>query len=371
MVASAAPSKAKPVCLPVPGQDEDGAPIYSVLVKRSYDIVPGQALRRAEADRPLALIDAYYDSGDAETSTVKQESDVVPYKRLTDVVFIGKAYAPDGNPVQSLDAGLQIDGAGRKLLRIIGDRKCAHRVGMAPVVSEPRPFTQMPIRYDLAYGGKDVHSIPGLPVYYPRNFRGKGFAVKNLRGVVQNLALPNIEDPQDLLTPERIVVEEPEGWRLQPLPQGLGWYQKFWYPRSFYSGVLPPYLAPGALTKEEHLGLVPKDHVALYLRKKLPSLFSRFHNGASLGLAFPYLRGDETVRLKALTPDGLLHFMLPGETPSIELDIGLPGVELDAVLHSVCIRGDDNQVDLIWRGSRGYPGIEWLPEMKTLKVHVT
>lgn len=370
MAGTIAPPKPKPVFQAIPGQDGEGAPIYSVLVKRTYDIVPGQALKRAEADRPLAPIDAYYDFGDAETSTVMAESELVAFKAMTDVVFIGKAYAPDGKPVQSLDAGLQVDGSGRKLLRLFGNRKCQFRAGLSPLFTDPRPFETMEIRYDLAYGGKDLLSLPETPVYYPRNHQGKGFAVKNLKEVVHNLPLPNIEDPQDLLTPERIVLNEPAGWRLQPMPQGLGWYQKTWYPRSFFAGVLPAYLATGALTREEHLGLVPKDHVALFHKKRFPSFHPRFHNGASYGLAVPYLRGDETIRLKSLTPEGLLHFQLPGETPAIQLDIGLPGHELDVFMHSVCIRGEDRQVDIIWRGSRGYPGLEWLSEMKKLRVEV-
>lgn len=373
MPVAAAPkadAKPKPVFQAIPGEDGDGAPIYSVLVKRTYDIDPGLPLRRAEKDRPLALIDVYYDHGDAETSTVMEESEIIACKPMTDVVFIGKAYAPDGKAVQSMDAGLQVDGAGRKLIRVIGDRKCGHRVGYAPTVSEPRPFTSMPVRYDLAYGGRDLHSFPDTPAWYPRNHRGKGYAVRNIKAVVQNLALPNIEDPLDLLTPERIVTEEPEGWRLAPLPQGLGWYQKTWYPRTFFCGVLPPYLAPGSLTKEEHMGLLPKDHVALWLKRKIPAFQQRFHCGASLGLSFPHLKGGETVRLRGLTPDGLLHFTLPAAPPSISLDIGLPPHPMDPVMHSVAIRGEDRQVDIVWRASRPYPGMDWLPEMKTLKVEV-
>jgi hypothetical protein len=360
----------KPVFQVFPGQDCEGAPIYTVLVKRTYDIVPGQPLKRAAADRPIALIDEYYDHGDAETSTVMFEAEMVAFKAMTDVVFIGKAYAPEGRPVQTLDAGLQVDGSGRKLLRLTGDRRCVFRPGQSPLFTEPKPFATLDLRYDLAYGGKDRFSFPEAPVFYPRNHMGKGFVVKNMKESVHNLALPNIEDPQDLLTPDRILVHEAEGWRLQPMPQGLGWYQKTWYPRMFFAGVIPPFLSPGALTREEHLGLVPKDHVALFLRRKIPSMHPRFHNGASPGLAVPYLKGDETIRLKALTPEGMIHFRLPGETPEIRLDIGLPGHELDVVVQSVCIRGEDRQVDVIWRGSRGYPGLDWLPEMKKLQVDV-
>jgi hypothetical protein len=366
----AAKAKANSETAFLPGQDGEGTPIFSVLVKRTYDIVPGEALARAEADRPIARTDEYWDYGDAETSTVKFESEMAAYKPLTDVVFVGKAHAPEGKPVYSLDAGLQVDGAGRKLVRVIGDRKCIHRPGLPPRFTDPEPFAELDMRYDLAYGGKDLRSNPDVPFHHPRNPMGKGVAVRNARETVQDLPLPNLEDPQDLLTPERLVLEEPEGWRLTPMPQGLGWYQKTWYPRAFFAGVVPPFILPGSLTREEHLGLVPRDHIALARRFKLPSFHPRFNNGASPGLALPPLRGDETVRLRSLTPEGLLLFRLPGETPRIGLDIGLPGRELDVVLQTVVVRGEDRQVDLIWRGTRPYPGLDWLPEMTKLEVEV-
>ena len=40
-----------------------------------------------------------------------------------------------------------------------------------------------------------------------------------MKEAVEDLPLPNIEDPQDLLTPERLFIEEPDRWHLQPLPQ--------------------------------------------------------------------------------------------------------------------------------------------------------
>jgi hypothetical protein len=71
-----------------------------------------------------------------------------------------------------------------------------------------------------------------------------------------------------------------------------------------------------------------------------------------------------------LTPEGLLQFNLPGESPRMVLDIGFGAKEMDPVLHTVLIRAEDNQVDLIWRGSQSYPGLDWLPEMKTLVAEV-
>jgi hypothetical protein len=183
------------------------------------------------------------------------------------------------------------------------------------------------------------------------------------------LELPNIEDPEDLLTPDRVTFESPDRWSGQPLPDGLGWFQRTWYPRCSFTGAFPAYVDIDTVLREETLGLVPKGQIGLSRQFKLPSFDVRFNSGASRGLVIPYL-GDETFRLTNLTPTGSLIFRLPGEAPSIMLDIGLGENELEPFLHTVCVRLEEVQVDLVWRGAHPYPGLDWLPEMKKLAAEV-
>src|SRR4029450_4610059 len=187
----------------VPAQTDRGEQIFAVVVKRTYHIVPDGPAVRVEADRPFRLIDHYYDDGDPEWSTVQFESELAPYKAATDVVVIGKAYAPRATSTQRMTVGVQV-GERRKILTIPGDRRCSPRDGATPVFSDPEPFTEMEIRYDRAYGGRDEKSIPDIPFLYPRNFMGAGVVLRNVKEAVEWLALPNIEDPEDLLTPDRL-----------------------------------------------------------------------------------------------------------------------------------------------------------------------
>ena len=342
--------------------------VFCVLVKRTYDIAGGQPVRAAE-DRPLDLIDVYYPPGDPETCSVRFENDLTPFKIATDVVVVGKVYAPDGKPAQSLDAG--IDVAGRtKIVRVFGDRCCEHNPHGAPSVTAPAPFTEMEMRFERAYGGTDLASIPEMPFPYPRNHLGCGFILKNLRESVDRMPLPNFEDPTDLLTPDRIVVGEPENWWRQPMPQGFGWFQRTWYPRCSFVGSVPGFVDPDTVVREEQLGLVPKRQFALARQFKLPSFDIRFNNGAPHGLAVPFLKGGESVRLANLTPEGRLQFAIPADTPRIALDIGKGMQELAPVLQTVLIRPDDRQVDLLWRGAHEFPGVDWLPEMSRLEVEI-
>jgi len=351
-----------------PGKNAAGDHIFSLLLKRTYDIQPHSPAKRSERFESLIENDIYYDNGDPQWACVKYESDLAPYKIATDVVLIGKAYAPDGKPVNMLDAVIEI-GENQKVVRVIGDRKCIYG-NPEPLFTEPAAFRQMELRYEKAYGGWDRNSDPDMPFAYPRNPLGTGIAIKNIPEVIDGLVLPNLEDPKDLLTPERIVMGEANAWNRQPLPQGFGWFQKTWYPRCSFVGAVPGFVDIDEVMREEALGLVPQNQIALARQFKLPGFDVRFNNGASLGLSLPYLSGDETIRLKHLTPDGDFSFVLPGETPCLMMDIGLGEKELTPVLHTVCIRMEDMQVDLVWRGAHTYPGVDWLPEMKKLETAI-
>jgi len=347
------------------GRDHQNEPVFSLLTKRTYDIRNGSRLVRATTTRPFVQVDQYYDDGDPEWATVKHECDYAPYKVATDVVVIGNAHAPGGRPIPQVDVSVEV-GVHRKTLRISGDRQCVYRPNGDPAFTEPVPFTEQPLRYERAYGGKDSRSNPEDPFYYPRNHNGVGVVLKNIREAVEGVLLPNIEDPEDLLTPDRLILGEPARWNEQPLPDGLGWFQRTWYPQCSFVGAMPAYVGVDTVLKEEKLGLVPKGQIALSMQFKLPSFDVRFNNGASRGLALPYLAGEERFRLTNLTRDGSLAFQLSAESPRLMLDIGLGENELEPVLQTVCVRLEEMQVDLIWRGVHPYPGLEWLPEMKRM-----
>jgi hypothetical protein len=353
----------------MPGRNHRGEHVFSVIVKRTYRIVGNGTVARADADEELRRIDAYYDDGDPEWSTVRHESELAPFKVATDVVVIGKAYAPGGVPTSRMTVGVQV-GDRRKVLTVTGNRRCLHRQGAFPAFTDPEPFLEMEIRYDRAYGGRDEKSLPNTPFLYPRNFMGTGVVLRNVKEAVEGMALPNIEDPQEPIVAERLFIEEPERWHLQPLPQGFGWLQREWYPRCAWLGAFPSFLDPGTVTTEERMGLVPKDHVAQAKQSRLAPMAAQFANGASIGMVFPDLQGDETVSLGGLTPDGHVKFSLPGDTPKVGLDLGSGMQALSPQLHTVSIRPDDQELDLIWRGAQAYEGYAGLSKVTRLDAEV-
>jgi hypothetical protein len=363
---SAAPAVEEKTVLP--GQSPSGDYILSVLIKRTYDIVPDGVCVRANQDSKLIAGDRHF--GDPQNSCVQYEADFVPFKLATDVVLNGHAHAPGYPAVDQLIASLTIADQ-RKDVLVIGDRKAHFREGAEPIFSDPKTFRKMPLRYEFAYGGVDVFSDPHVQTIYGRNHMGRGFVVANTRHTVDGLVLPNLEDPLDRLTPERLCVGHFMHWQRQPMPQSFGWFSKYWQPRAALAGVMPADREFEQQMRASYRTLVPPDQLSMYDQTQLPDMNFKFFNGASAGLVRPYLRGDETITASNLAPRSTLSFRLPGETPTIGLDIGQGMKSTPARLQTVMIRLDERQLDLVWRSGFPYPGPDWLPQMKKMEVSVS
>ena len=215
----------------------------------------------------------------------------------------------------------------------------------------------MDLRYENAYGGVDVYSDPRLPCAYPRNYLGKGFVVGKSKRAVDNLALPNLEDPNDVLTPGRLSCEEVKHWEQQPMPQSFGWFSKTCRPRALLAGVMPADRAFEQELRQAFAQALPPEEAKVYAASSLPDMDFRFFNGASPGLALPYLAGHEQVRLINLAREGETTFELPGERPRIDMDIGERIGKAEVVLHTLLIRMEDRQVDLVWRAALATPAL--------------
>jgi hypothetical protein len=351
----------------LPGETPQGEPILAVLVKRTYDIIPGGRCARAQTDRKIIPGDIHY--GDPMNSAVKFESDFVPFKLATDVVLNGRASVPPGQSATTITVSLMV-GQHRKDLLIVGDRVARFSGKPDPIFTDPKPFQTMELRYERAYGGVDIYSEPKMQCPYPRNPLGRGYVVANTQRSVDDLPLPNIEDPADPLTPPRLCAGQFMNWERQPVPQGFGWTAKTCVPRATYAGVMPSQRAVEQQLREAYATLLPPGQREAYERAKSPTMDFRFFNGASPGLVLPFLTGDEPVTLVNLQPRPKTEFRLPGERPHIGLDLGEGVQEPPVVLQTVMIRLEEQQVDLVWCGAVPYGGPDSLPHLKKIEASV-
>ncbi|UQA54608.1 DUF2169 family type VI secretion system accessory protein [Polyangium aurulentum] len=144
----------------------------TTVVKATFTLVNGGDATIAPAQ------DAVGEGGEAAASFLE---DLVPLKARADVVVVGHAHAPGGEPIAELVARVDVGGQG-KSLRIRGDRRWLRGAnGLAP--GEAEPFVRMPLTYERAARSAD------LPM-------GVALDVPPSEG---ELAVPNIEaDPGHL-----------------------------------------------------------------------------------------------------------------------------------------------------------------------------
>ena len=294
-------------------RDRDGAEVWLVAVKATFDIRPDGSTEVAEEQPPVLRAPEYH--GEPGKSSIKYEADLVLGKSTTDIVVVGHAHAPPGTSVTNLDAGFRV-GQVQKIVRVIGDRTWTPRGPTAP-----EPFTRMPLVYERAFGGVDLKSGQPEQDWDWRNPVGCGFAVRQEH--VDGLPLPNFE-----------LADFPiASWEDRPPPAGFGALSSHWQPRASFAGTYDD-----AWMKSRQ-PLLPADFD--------PSFFQF----APADQQTPdFLTGGEPVALLNLSPHGKLHFVLPTLCVGFETRFtdGSRALHARPKLHSVIIEPDFPRVSMVW-----------------------
>ena len=84
-------------------------------------------------------------------------SDLVPFKVRADVMLVGHAFTPRGEPARSVTARLSV-GEMEKGIEIFGERAWSGDRKLR----EGARFTKMPLRYERAAGGPDTSNPVGM-----------------------------------------------------------------------------------------------------------------------------------------------------------------------------------------------------------------
>jgi len=353
------------------GRDDAGRWILSVLAKRTYAFGPNGDSAVHGTQLPLIAEPRY-----AEDRLVLEEDlELWAFKPKTDLVVLGHAYNHRSRP--SYSAGVSV-GKVLKLITVSGDRRCTVGYDGRLLFSAPNISERVPLSYAFAYGGRDTlaeatHGNPvellkpylppetdpaaidaASPFVYPRNPAGRGYLVEATKQAVDALALPNLEHPEDLLTPKRLAAGETGRWPLQPAPASLGWLDYGAFPRAAWLGMLADHeegLDPRRVG-EIRLGYCKSD---ILVEKDPPDpLTFEGANGASLGLRVPHLKGGETIELLNVSPKReAIRLRLPAEPPKLWIDGRESNLLATAppVIHSVVIEPDKQLFTIVWCGS--------------------
>lgn len=259
--------------------------------ERSVLIVQG--VFRFEEGKPYATyiesdqVDVFMEDifhGEASQSSLKMESNLVPYKPQTDVVINAVARSPEGIPLSQWNVGVEIKDKLSYGFVVRGESFWEkNKLGRKWSLSDPEKMTALPIRYEHAYGGISQDENED-EVVFQYNPVGCGFYTSQMLSEGKQLQAPQIGDMAEFM-------QEDIGLEMQV--HGLGALSKAWSPRRQMAGTFD------ASWQRERQPKMPEDYDLGYW------------NGAHSGLQVdPFLLGNETIQLT-----GLRHEPEPWQLP--------------------------------------------------------
>jgi hypothetical protein len=300
------------------GFDRDGREMIIVAVKATF-LIPRDDREPVLAPEQVKMTDADQFTGEPGLSAPLYECDFAHRKPKCDVLLNGSAYTPRNRVTNRVTISLQV-GSMRKSFDVVGDRiwrSTMFRLGS----TDAEDFQVMPITYDRAYGGTDVHpDKPEKIKTYLANPAGRGYypLTRDLDGK----PLPNTEETGSPAT----------GTNGSYRPMSFGFLGRNWPPRVKYAGTYDQKWLDNQSPfwpddfDYRHFQATPEDQ------------------------QISYPPGGEEVVLVNLTPHGVTRFKLPRMSmPVVFLPNQARDFQLDGTLDTVLIEPDKQRFMLTWR----------------------
>ncbi|MDF3855836.1 DUF2169 family type VI secretion system accessory protein [Paracoccus pantotrophus] len=160
-----------------------------LIVKGTFGINPDGGLGVVADQAAIAEVDSFW--GDENASSLKQEQDIAPSKTCTDVTVDAIARSPDGKATPEWPVSIEVKGRAFYGFHVRGPSEWRKERGRWRL-SAPEPVTEVPIRYELAYGG----SAPAKegPEFHDFNPVGRGFVNDRLLARDEPIPAPQIGD---------------------------------------------------------------------------------------------------------------------------------------------------------------------------------
>lgn len=272
-----------------------------------------------------------------------------------DVLLEGSAH-PASTDARDARVDLAI-GSFRWTADVVG-RRTATRSGDRVTVSAPELIdAPVPIAFESAFGGGTTGAPPGIHQLdrdldgahlYPRNPFGLGYRTSRDDGTWE---LPQVEDPEDRLTAERLERIAEEGWLAAPLPWCLDEVFTPTLPRvAMIAGMGPPVADPSALpeVRRGFLATPPPAPDAL-------TLDPRFLQDAPPWGWLDALHAGDEVSLAGCMPRGATFVARAPAPPESEVVIDGRTILLDLRATRLVVRPDVGEVLVVWTADVDLP----------------
>jgi uncharacterized protein YjbI with pentapeptide repeats len=283
------------------------APEMTLVVRGSFLLVregPVTAVEDVMEQGPLTA-EVFAEGDDEKRGECLYGGDFADFKMRAEVLLRGTCHAPGKKPVTECPVLFRV-GGWSKILRAVGERVWTDNV-LGPAVSDPRPFTEMPLSYANAFGGPE----------YAQNPAGKGYKTPEL---------PTVERAGEILRSHAD----------RPSPAGFGPLSPAWPPRA---------------------GKMGKEYGERYRKERAPHYAEDF-DWSFFNAAPPdqqiegYLRGDEELTLQNLHP---AHPVFTTRLPGLRVRAFVNDAEgrlreVPMSLDTLFVEPDEGRVRLTWRG---------------------
>jgi hypothetical protein len=207
-------------------QPKPGTWMLTVVCKATFNLTPAQS-ELAPAQDPVIELDEHWN--DDEQRSLHFASELVPMKPRAEVVLVGHAFAPNGQPARAVAAGFTV-GTTEKSVEVVCDRYFTHDGAL----QEGQRFTRMPLVYERAGGGpgswnpvgvrhgfRDVYGRVLLPNLQPR-----GMHVRSPDDYIDPIGFgpvaPNWPARRDKLGPHAASFST-QSLASAPLPEGVNY----------------------------------------------------------------------------------------------------------------------------------------------------
>ena len=351
----------------VTGQDSQGRPLVSVMLTMCHAVSPEGTCTWQGEETEIVTEPILYK--DMAPDLLQRDLDLYAWRSKTDVVVQGTVRSD--KPVGAMPVQLSCEGEHLAFdlgLVVSGDRHVERR-SRGLRVTDPLPFTEMPLRYDKAYGGRDELAGQRRGAHramrfleeqfgegagqraalfgYPRNPAGKGYLIE--ADAAEGLAWPNVEFPDDRLSLASLTADH-LSWGERPFPAGFDWFPHDWFPRLGLMGLFPQTRDNRPPKREVDLGILDPDVM------ERPLLQRQRHEVAQG--AHPYLwrhrlQGDEKIQVTAMSRDGrdFVVQLTPHHPRVFIKQFSDPEEEAPVVLDCVFVETDLDRVTMVWRGT--------------------
>jgi len=283
--------------------DKQGIECAFAIVKASFEWKAGATLL-AESQAPLVATDVYW--GDPVKTSLKAAGEFSLPKPSTDVLLVGQAVAPRTN-TRIAQVSLKV-GNLAKTLYVFGNRHW-QKTTIGWQASEPEIWEQMPLRWELAFGGSTQADNPV----------GRGLIENN---EWEGALLPNLEHPKHL-------IQHPTD---RVPPACFAPIAPAWLPRRAFAGT---YNAAWQKTRAPYL---PEDFDARFFLTAPADL-----------IADGYLHGGEAVEIQGCALGEPSRFVLPVCHLETIFHFNRQTLNQTPHLETVLFEPNINRMQLLWR----------------------